>query len=60
MTDVDVAPHRHDLEAEFGRFGCGTHEHDGTPAHYHYVSGARIDWHDGRRHRSVAVPLEQP
>lgn len=44
---MTVEWHEHeDLKVEFGRYGCGHHEHDGMPTHYHYVSGDRIDWRD--------------
>ncbi len=56
---LPVTFHRHDdLLVEFpkkhGVGGCGHHEHDGMPRHYHYVSGDRIDWRDwrGRDHSS--------
>lgn len=47
--------HQHaDLTVEFGRGGCGHHDHNGTTVrHYHYVSGARIDYVDGTKHRSI-------
>ena len=47
-----VTWHEHaDLMAEFPRPasqgpGCGHHEHNGMPRHYHYVGGDRIDWRD--------------